>query len=119
MPPTCGYPLLDSLRQYASASPGLPISLMAFASALLLTACASLQVYMERKEHSKPPVSLLGQLLWREFYYTAAAHTPNYHQKEGNPICKQIPWDDNLEYFKVGLWGLHAVLAARLHKSHI
>jgi len=48
-------------------------------------------------------VSLLGQLLWREFYYAAAAHTPNYHQKEGNPICKQIPWDDNMEYFKVSL----------------
>ena len=60
-----------------------------------------MQLYMEKKEHSKPPVSLLGQLLWREFYYTAAAHTPNYHQKEGNPICKRIPWDDNLAYFKV------------------
>ena len=60
-----------------------------------------LQIYKEKKTHSKPPVSLLGQLLWREFYYAAAAHTPNYHQKEGNPICKQIDWDDNPEFFKV------------------
>ena len=60
-------------------------------------------MYKEKKQHSQPPVSLLGQLLWREFYYTAAAHTPNYHQKEGNAICKQIPWDDNVEFFKVGL----------------
>lgn len=65
----------------------------------------ALQVYKEKKEHSKPPVSLLGQLLWREFYYAAAAHTPNYHQKEGNPICKQIPWDDNVEFFKVSCPG--------------
>ena len=60
-----------------------------------------LQVYKEKKQHTQPPVSLLGQLLWREFYYAAAAHTPNYHQKEGNPICKQIDWDDNAELFKV------------------
>ena len=59
------------------------------------------QVYKEKKQHTQPPVSLLGQLLWREFYYAAAAHTPNYHQKEGNPICKQIDWDDNAEFFKV------------------
>ena len=72
-----------------------------------LTSCLEatlfLQVYKEKKQHSQPPVSLLGQLLWREFYYTAAAHTSNYHQKEGNPICKQIPWDDNMEFFKVRL----------------
>lgn len=58
------------------------------------------QVYKEKKQHSKPPVSLLGQLLWREFYYVVAAHTPNYHRMEGNAICKQIPWDDNEEFFR-------------------
>lgn len=57
-------------------------------------------MYKEKKEHSKPPVSLLGQLLWREFYYVAAAHTPNYHRMEGNPICKQIPWDNNAEFYR-------------------
>ncbi len=62
--------------------------------------CVSRQVYKEKKEHSKPPVSLLGQLLWREFYYVVAAHTPNYHRMEGNPICKQIPWDDNEDFFR-------------------
>lgn len=73
---------------------------------------------MEKKEHTKPPVSLLGQLLWREFYYTAAAHTPNYHQKEGNPICKQIPWDDNLEYFKVNPGLVMHILLACMCKFH-
>ena len=43
-------------------------------------------------KHSAPPVSLEGQLLWREFYYLAAFGTPNYHKMEGNPICRQIPW---------------------------
>jgi cryptochrome len=43
-------------------------------------------------KHSKPPESLEGQLLWREFYYLAAAGTPNYDKMEGNRICRQIPW---------------------------
>lgn len=45
--------------------------------------------------HSKPPVSLIGQLYWREFYYTVAAATPNFDRMVGNPICCQVPWDDN------------------------
>ena len=42
--------------------------------------------------HGKPPTSLWGQLLWREFYYAVAAGTPNYHRMEGNAMCRQIPW---------------------------
>lgn len=74
-----------------------------------------LQVYKEKKQHTQPPVSLLGQLLWREFYYAAAAHTPNYHQKEGNPICKQIDWDDNAEFFKVCCLGPPAPHCSAMH----
>lgn len=43
-------------------------------------------------KHSKPPVSLMGQLMWREFYYTAAASEPNFDKMKGNSICRQIPW---------------------------
>lgn len=43
------------------------------------------------KGHSQPPVSLMGQLLWREFYYTAAT-TPGYSQMSTNPVCLQVPW---------------------------
>ena len=43
-------------------------------------------------KHSKPPESLEGQLLWREFYYLSAAGTPNFDKMEGNRICRQIPW---------------------------
>lgn len=45
--------------------------------------------------HSKPPVSLIGQLYWREFYYTVGSATPNFDKMVGNSICCQIPWDDN------------------------
>ena len=40
-------------------------------------------------------MSTFGQLLWREFFYTAATKNPNFDKMLGNPICVQIPWDDN------------------------
>ena len=42
--------------------------------------------------HSKPPTSLVGQLLWREFYYCVGSSTPNFDCMLDNPICMQIPW---------------------------
>ncbi|MPC81917.1 (6-4)DNA photolyase [Portunus trituberculatus] len=56
-----------------------------------------IQIY-KGSAHSKPPVSLLGQLLWREFFYTVGAVTPNFDRMEGNTVCRQIPWvrDDKL-----------------------
>uniref|UniRef100_UPI00398EE076 cryptochrome-2-like isoform X3 n=1 Tax=Pristiophorus japonicus TaxID=55135 RepID=UPI00398EE076 len=54
-----------------------------------------LQLYRMIKKHSNPPLSLYGQLLWREFFYTAATSNPNFDRMEGNPICIQIPWDTN------------------------
>lgn len=49
------------------------------------------------KRSSTPPLSLFGQLLWREFFYTAATNNPRFDRMEGNPICIQIPWDRNPE----------------------
>jgi cryptochrome len=55
-------------------------------------------IYKEANgKHSQPPTSLHGQLLWREFYYMHGVVVPNYHKMEGNPICRQIPWDSNPE----------------------
>lgn len=58
------------------------------------------QILKEKKQHTKPPVSLVGQLLWREFFYCAAALTPNFHRMEGSPICRQISWDDNEDFYR-------------------
>lgn len=49
------------------------------------------------KKNSSPPLSLYGQLLWREFFYTAATNNPCFDKMENNPICVQIPWDRNPE----------------------
>ncbi|KAK6467990.1 cryptochrome-2-like isoform X1 [Huso huso] len=51
-----------------------------------------------RGKHSEPPVSLHGQLLWREFFYTAGAGIPNFHRMEGNSVCVQVDWDTNEEH---------------------
>ncbi|RDX85811.1 (6-4)DNA photolyase [Mucuna pruriens] len=57
--------------------------------------------YKSMPKHTLPPVSLIGQvllspeLLWRDFFYTAAFGTPNFDRMEGNRICKQIPWKDD------------------------
>lgn len=40
------------------------------------------------------PVSLHGQLCWREFFYTAGI--PNFNRTISNPVCLQVNWDDNL-----------------------
>jgi len=59
-----------------------------------------LTIYREKKGHSRPPVSLRGQLLWREYFYCASVGVPNFDRMHGNAICKQIPWDDNLDFLK-------------------
>lgn len=55
--------------------------------------CVSCQV----KKNNNPPLSLYGQLLWREFFYITATNNPCFDKMEGNPVCVQIPWDRNPE----------------------
>lgn len=40
-----------------------------------------------------PPLSLHGQILWREFFYCAATNNPKFDHMVGNSMCVQIPWD--------------------------
>ncbi|KAF8764208.1 Cryptochrome-1 like protein [Argiope bruennichi] len=44
-----------------------------------------------------PPLSLHGQILWREFFYCAATNNPKFDHMIGNSMCVQIPWDTNSE----------------------
>ncbi|CAB3366165.1 Hypothetical predicted protein [Cloeon dipterum] len=55
---------------------------------------------IQGRKHSKPPVSLVGQMYWREFYYVVGFATPNYDRMVGNSICCQIPWGNNQEHLK-------------------
>lgn len=56
-------------------------------------------------KHSKPPVSLEGQMIWREFYYSVAAATPNFDKMVGNRICAQIPWENNENFIEAWTHG--------------
>ncbi|KAJ8031835.1 Cryptochrome-1 [Holothuria leucospilota] len=47
------------------------------------------------KRTNKIPLSLHGQLLWREFFFAVGCNNPNLDQMENNQICIQIPWDKN------------------------
>lgn len=51
----------------------------------------------QKIKNAFPPLSLHGQLLWREFFYCAATNNPNFDKMIGNPICVQVPWDKNAE----------------------
>ncbi|OCT94322.1 cryptochrome-1 isoform X2 [Xenopus laevis] len=79
-------------------------------------------IYAQSKNHSLPPVSLQGQLLWREFFYTAASSTPNFTHMVGNPICLQIEWYKNEEQLqkwregKTGFPWIDAIMA-QLHEE--
>jgi len=54
-----------------------------------------LQDVYKGAKHSQPPVSLHGQLLWREFFYTVGSNTPNFNKMVGNSVCRQIPWGED------------------------
>lgn len=67
------------------------LSLLCFCDVIAFT-----DLYKKIKK-AQPPLSLHGQLLWREFFYCAATKNKNFDKMEGNPICVQIPWDRNPE----------------------
>uniref|UniRef100_A0A4W5L8N1 Cryptochrome circadian regulator 4 n=1 Tax=Hucho hucho TaxID=62062 RepID=A0A4W5L8N1_9TELE len=48
------------------------------------------KVYAQSKNHSLPLVSLQGQVLWREFFYTVVSAMAKFTKMEGNSICLQI-----------------------------
>lgn len=50
-----------------------------------------------KRSPTQPPVSLEGQLLWREFFYTHGDGTPGFETMEENPICMQVPWNEGEE----------------------
>ena len=47
-----------------------------------------LEDILKKGKHSQPPVSLVGQLLWREFFYTCGATVANFDKMEGNTYSK-------------------------------
>lgn len=69
---------------------------------------------------SKPPESLRGQLLWREFFYLCGFAVPGFDSMTKNPICLQMEWkcaqkgesSAHLEAWKEGRTGFPWIDAA-------
>ena len=67
------------------------------------------------RDHTKPPVSLEGQLYWREMSYLIACCIPNFDKQVGNPVSKQIPWytgpeaEEILKKWEMGETGVPSV----------
>ena len=58
------------------------------------------RIQKKHKKSTQPPVSLLGQLYWREFFYFVGAYSPNFDKIQGNVICRQIQWETNEDFFQ-------------------
>jgi len=59
----------------------------------------------EARKHSLTPKSLMGQVIWRDFFYCVAAYTPNFTKMEGNPICLQISWNEDEKLLSAWRYG--------------
>ena len=53
--------------------------------------------------HSSPPESLHGQLLFREMFYLLSRSVPNWNEDQENPMCKNIDWGEPDES-KLSAW---------------
>ncbi|KAG7393356.1 Cryptochrome-2 [Phytophthora pseudosyringae] len=49
-------------------------------------------IQRHREKVSVPPVSLIGQLLWREFYHCHGRANPYFDKMEESPTCLQVNW---------------------------
>ena len=54
-------------------------------------------------DHSKPPESLIGQLMFREMFYLLSRNIKNWDNDIGNSNCKQIEWAEFDEFY-INAW---------------
>ena len=54
-------------------------------------------------EHTKPPVSLIGQLMFREMFHLLSRSVDNWDSDINNSNCKNIDWDKDDEE-KILIW---------------
>ncbi len=43
---------------------------------------------------------ITGQLVWRDYFYTMAMENINYDKTANNPVCLQLPWDEDEALFR-------------------
>lgn len=60
---------------------------------------------LSKSRVSQPPMSLHGQLMFREMFHLAASRNPNFHHIEHNAQVRQIPWLENPEHLRAWKFG--------------
>lgn len=72
----------------------------------------TVQAILQRHSNvTKPPTSLLGQLLWRDFYHCHGQANPYFDKMEESPTCLQINWRYHLIPEKKEDWSADDKLA--------
>lgn len=101
----------DEVRSFAkpATSPtAWPVASTTQLSPYFKFGCLSPRLFVERvrslRPLQQPPVSLIGQIWWREFFTYVAYVTPHFHQMQGNPICRQIPWREAADDARYRAW---------------
>lgn len=46
---------------------------------------------------SQPPVSLIGQLMFRELFHSCNVEVPGFEMMKGNEMCRQVEWGEGEE----------------------
>ena len=79
-------------------------------SPYLSTGCLSVRKMWEEchkanleSDHTKPPQSLIGQLMFREMFYLLSRSVENWDDDVGNSNCKMIEWGEHDEEL-VSVW---------------
>ena len=57
----------------------------------LWNSCSEIQ---HSSEHTVPPVSIHGQIMFREMFYLLSRSVKNWDQDSGNSQCKEIEWGE-------------------------
>jgi len=63
----------------------------------------SCSVIQQSGEHTVPPVSIHGQILFREMFYLLSGSVENWDQDSGNSQCKEIEWGE-LDHAMLDSW---------------
>ena len=66
----------------------------------LWNSCSEIQ---QSSEHTVPPVSLHGQIMFREMFYLLSRSVENWDQDSGNSQCKEIEWGE-LDHALLDSW---------------
>lgn len=73
-----------------------------FSSFVFLRRLTSVCIMLLLQINTQKPftISVVGQIMWREYFYTMSVNNVHYNKMTENPICLNIPWYSDEEKLK-------------------